>query len=91
MFLRIFLNSCPLNLLLVQSHQEKIINVKRLIQGRNKVTRVRVKPRSCDQNRRKNDAFALSATLTNKMNVRKKKIRKRENTVVKNLISTHRN
>ena len=27
------------------------------------MTRVRVEPRSCDQGRRKNDAFALSATL----------------------------
>ena len=37
--------------------------VKRLIQEGNNVTRVRVEPRSCDQGCRKNDAFALSATL----------------------------
>ena len=36
-FLWIFLNSCPLNLLLVWSHQGEIIIVKRLIQGRNNV------------------------------------------------------
>ena len=34
-----------------------------LIQGRNNVTRVRVEPRSCDQGRRWNAAFTLSATL----------------------------
>ena len=62
-FLWISSNSCPLNLLLVQSHQAEIIIVKRLIQGRNNVTRVRVEPRSCDQGRRKNDAFTHSATL----------------------------
>ena len=37
--------------------------VKRLIQGRNNVTRMRVEPRSFDQGRRKNDAFTHSATL----------------------------
>ena len=63
MFLWISLNSCPLNLLLVRSHQAEIIIVKRLIQGRNNVTRVRVEPRSFDQGRRKNDAFTHSATL----------------------------
>ena len=62
MFLSIFSNSCPQNLLLVQSHQSEIIIVKRLIQGRNMV-RVRIEPRSFDQNRRKNEAFTLSATL----------------------------
>ena len=51
------------NLLLVRSHQVEIIIVKRLIQGRNSVTRVRVEPRSFDQSRRKNDAFTLSTTL----------------------------
>ena len=45
MFLWISLNSCPLNLLLVRSHQAEIIIVKRLIQGRNNVTRVRLEPR----------------------------------------------
>ena len=53
MFLWISSNSCPLNLLLVRSHQAEIIIVKRLIQGRNNVTRVRVEPRSFDQGRRK--------------------------------------
>ena len=56
-----FFNSlCPLNLLLVQSHQAEIIIVKCLIQRRNKVTRVRIDLRSCDQGRRKNDVLALS-------------------------------
>ena len=63
MFLWISSNSCPLNLLLVRSHQAEIIIVKRLIQGRNNVTRVRVEPRPFDQGRRKNDAFTHSATL----------------------------
>ena len=63
MFLQISSNSCPLNLLLVRSHQAKIIIVKRLIQGRNNLIRVRVKPTSFDQGRRKNVAFAHSATL----------------------------
>ena len=63
MFLWISSNSCPLNLLLVRSHQTEIIIVKRLIQGRNNVNRVRVEPRSFDQGRRKNDAFTFSATL----------------------------
>ena len=63
MFLWISSNSCPLNLLLVRSHQAEIIIIKRLIQGRNSVTRVRVEPRSLDQGRRKNDAFTYSATL----------------------------
>ena len=55
--------SCPLNLLLVRSHQAEIIIAKRLIQRRNIVTRVRVEPRSFDQDHRKNDAFTHSATL----------------------------
>ena len=63
MFLWISLNSCPLNLLLVRSHQAEIIIVKRLIQGRNNVTRVWVVPRSCDQGRRKNGVLTLSTTL----------------------------
>ena len=63
MFLRIFSNSCPLNLLLVRSHPAEIIIVKRLIQGRNNETRVRVEPRLCDQDRRKKDGFILSAML----------------------------
>ena len=52
MFLWISSNSCPLNLLLVRSHQAEIIIVKRLIQGRNNVTRVGVELRSCDLGRR---------------------------------------
>ena len=63
MFPWISSNSCALNLLLVRSHQAEIIIVKRLIQGRNNVTRVPVEPRSFDQGRRKNDAFTHSATL----------------------------
>ena len=63
MFLWISSNSCPLNLLLVRSHQAEIIIVKRLIQGRNSVTRVRVEPGSFNQGRRKNDAFTHSTTL----------------------------
>ena len=66
MFRWISLNSCSLNLLLVRSHQAEIIIIKCLIQGRNNVTRVRVELRSRDQDRRKNDAFALLATLRTK-------------------------
>ena len=62
-FLWIFSNSCSLNLLLVRSHQAEIIIVKRLIQGRNNVTRVRIEPRPFGQGRRKNDTFTHSATL----------------------------
>ena len=65
MFLWIFSNSCSLNLLLVRSHQTAIIIVNRLIQGRNNVTRVRIKPKPFDQGRLKNDALAHSATLPN--------------------------
>ena len=56
-------NSRPLNLLLVRSHQAEIIIAKRLIQGRNNVSNVRIEPRSFDQGRRKNDAFTHSAKL----------------------------
>ena len=66
MFLWLSSNSCPLNLLLVRSHQAEIIIVKRLIQGRNNMTRVRVEPRPFDQGRRKNDALTHSATLPTK-------------------------
>ena len=69
MFLWISFNSCPLNLLLFRSHQAEIIIVKRLIQGRNNVTRVRVEPRPFDQGRRKNDAFTHSATLSTNITV----------------------
>ena len=61
MFLWISSNSCPMNLLLVRSHQTEVIIVKRLIQGRNNVTKVRVEP--TDRGRRKNDAFTHSAAL----------------------------
>ena len=63
LFLRIFSNSCPLNMLLVRSHQAKTIIVKRLFQEQNNVTRRRIELRSFDQGRRKNDAFTHSATL----------------------------
>ena len=52
LFLWISSNSFPINLLLLQSHQAEIIIVKRLIQERNNVTRVRVEPRSCTQGSR---------------------------------------
>ena len=39
------------------SHQAEILIVKHLIQGRNKVTRMRIEPRSCNQVRRKKDPF----------------------------------
>ena len=69
MFLWICSNSCPLNLMLFRSHQAEIIIVKRLIQGRNNVTRVWVEPRPFDQGRRKNDAFTHSATLSTNITV----------------------
>ena len=59
MFLRISSNSCLLNLLLVRSHQAEIIIVKRLIQGRNNVTRVRIEPRPFDQGRRKTTPLSI--------------------------------
>ena len=62
-FLWIFSNFCPLNLLFVRTYQAEIIIVKRLIQKRNSMTRVRVEPRSFDQGCCKNDAFTHSATL----------------------------
>ena len=60
LFLWISSNSCPLNLLLVRSHQVEAIIVKRLIQEPNNVTsRARVEPRLCrNHSRRNNDAFA---------------------------------
>ena len=57
------INSCRLNLLFVRSLLAKLIVVKRVMQGRSKVTRVRVEPISCYQDCRKNDTFTLSATL----------------------------
>ena len=62
MFLWISMNSCLLSLLLVPGHHAEVIIVKRLIQERINVSRVNVKSRSSDQGRRKNNAFALSAT-----------------------------
>ena len=53
--------SSRVNLLLVRSHKAEIIIVKRLIQGRNNVTRMLVEPRSCDQGHRKNDPFGQAA------------------------------
>ena len=67
MLLWISLNSCPLNLLLVLSHQAEIIIVKHIIQERNNVTRLRVELRSFDQGRCKNNAFTHSATLPTQM------------------------
>ena len=55
--------SCPLNLVLVRSHQAEINIVKCLILGRNYVTRMRVESKSCDEDRCKNDAFTHLATL----------------------------
>ena len=64
MFVWISLNSCPMTLLLAQSHQAEIIIVeKRLILEHNNVNTVRVEPTSCDQGRQKNKTFTLSATL----------------------------
>ena len=57
------MNSRPLNLLLVGSHQAEIIIVKRLFQGCDNVTGLRVEPGLCDQGRRKNDVVTLPATL----------------------------
>ena len=60
-----FFEYCPINLQLILSrHAEIIVIVKRLIQGREDKTRVRVEPRSCDQGR-KNDAFTFSVTQSN--------------------------
>ena len=46
-----------------RSHQTETTIIKRLIQGRNNLTRMRVEPRSRDQGRRKSDAFTPSAAL----------------------------
>ena len=60
----IFSKYCPLNLLLVRSHQAEIIIAKHLIQGHNNVSiGMLVEARSCYQSFRKNDAFTLLATL----------------------------
>ena len=47
------------NFLLVRSHQTEIIIVKRLIQGRDNVTRVGIESRLYDHRRRKNITFTL--------------------------------
>ena len=52
--------TCPLNLLLVRSHQAEIITTKPFIQGRNTVAKERVEPKLNNQHRRKNDAFTFS-------------------------------
>ena len=62
-FLRNSSNYCSLNLLLVRSHHAEISIVKRLIQGRNNVTKVPVELRPCHQSHHKNDAFTHSALL----------------------------
>ena len=68
MFLWIFPNFCLLNLLLVRSYQAGITIVKRLVQGRNNMTRyLRGKPRLCDQGHRNNNAFTYSAVLPTRM------------------------
>ena len=56
-------NSCPLNLMLVRSHQAEVIILKRFIQECNNVTRVHVEQRSCDPGHCKNNTFTLSVTL----------------------------
>ena len=53
-----FSNACPMNLLLVRSHQAETIIAKRLIQGRTSV-----EPWIFNWGSRKIDAFAFSATL----------------------------
>ena len=67
MLLWVSWNFCPLNLLLVRSHQVEVIILKRLTQARNNMTRTGVEPRSCDQGCRKNDAFPHLATLPTKL------------------------
>ena len=55
--------SCPPNFLLVEATKQRyLIMVKHLVQGRNNVTKMRLEPRSCDQDCHKNDAFALLAS-----------------------------
>ena len=59
----IFLDSCQLNLLFVQSYLAEKIIVKRPIQEHNNVTGVRVEPGWCNQGPCENDIFNLLATL----------------------------
>ena len=63
MFLWISWNACPINLLLIRSHQAEVIIVKRYIQGRNDVTRVLVDLDHATKGRQNNKVFTLSATL----------------------------
>ena len=56
-------NFFHVNFLIVRVTQAEIIIVKRLIQDRSNVTRVRVEPGSCDEVRHKNNTVNLSATL----------------------------
>ena len=63
MFLEISWHSSPLNLLVFRGRQAEIIFVKRLIQERNNVTRVRVEPKACDPGRRKNDAYSVTLLI----------------------------
>ena len=63
MFLWIPLNFCPMNLLLVRSHQAEINHRIASIQRRNDMARVGVEPRSGVQSRRKNDTFTLGRCL----------------------------
>ena len=78
MFLWISSNSCPVDLLLVRSHQAEIIIVKRLIQGCNNVTnRGRAEPRSYDQGRVVNGP--TSSGPNSKTQVRTRKLRKSPN------------
>ena len=67
MFLWISSNSCPMNLLLVRSHQAKKIIAERLIQRRNNVNRVQIKSRSYDQSHRKHNSFILLSSHSLKL------------------------
>ena len=62
MYLWIISNSCPLNSVLVRSHQAEIIIVKRLISSSNNLSKVRVKPRSLSITLHKN-AFDLQSDI----------------------------
>ena len=67
MFWWIFSNSCPMNLLLVGSHQAKRIIAKRFIQRRNNVNREQVKSRSYDQSHCKHKSFILLSSQSFKL------------------------
>ena len=49
-----------MNLIFVRNQQAEMLIVKRFIQGRNNMTRVRIEPTLCNQGRHKNDVFTLS-------------------------------